>query len=657
MLAYRKDIDGLRAIAVLLVIFYHLGFSFIPGGFIGVDIFFVLSGFLITSIINKKIITNSFTFSDFYLKRIRRIYPLLLFVMLITSIVGYFILLPNDYYQLSKSAGLAFISLSNFYFKNISSGYFGSSTEIMPLLHTWSLAVEEQFYLIWPIALILLYKASNNKNIPKLILFSTLGFLVLSQYLALKNSSSSYFLIPARTFELLSGATLALYWNRLPTLNSTLQHALSIISLSTLIAVSLLLDKASVFPGINAAIVCLATCVFIYTGKQNAITNRLLSLKPLVYIGAISYSLYLWHWPLIAYTNYLSIEKSLDIQLYLLLLTFLLSIVSYHLIENTFRFRTVFTFKKTAFIFLGIPFLLLSTFILINKETDGLPSRYSANEQDMLKAVESGYYTPCKSDVCDDTFKNNLTGNLSDSDFLLIGDSHASALRGMINYFANESNKTGYFYSHSGSPLLFNAYVFDQDENKTLNNDITNNIIKYKQVIDNFKGNTVIISNRYSFYLHGRNEISTGFDVLISTTKQPPTDLKMSQKNYSNLFLSSIEYILSKGKKVILVTQIPELGSDLSRCSVINSHTNSAKTCFIQKDSVELRNQEINNLFKTIDSPNVSLINIQDITCDSNTCKTIIDGVPIYQDDDHLNYLGAKMLGKVYLDSHQNPLN
>jgi peptidoglycan/LPS O-acetylase OafA/YrhL len=368
MLVYRKDIDGLRAVAVLLVIAYHLGFSFIPGGFIGVDIFFVLSGFLITGIINTKIINNSFTFSDFYLKRLRRIYPLLILVILITSLIGYFILLPDDYYQLSKSAGLAFISICNFYFNNISSGYFGSSTEIMPLLHTWSLAVEEQFYLIWPITLISIYKIIGDKNkIPIIMLTVTVVLLFLSQYLALDNNSSSYFLIPARAFELLSGATLALYWKKLPIIKSTLQNILSIIALCILIAVSLLLDKTSTFPGLNAGIVCIATCLFIYTGQSKSIANKWLSFKPVVYVGTISYSLYLWHWPLIAYVNYLSIEKSLDIQIYVFILTFALSITSFHLVENTFRFTKKFNLKKTSFLFLGLPIIFLSTFIMVNK--------------------------------------------------------------------------------------------------------------------------------------------------------------------------------------------------------------------------------------------------------------------------------------------------
>ncbi|MEZ9792142.1 acyltransferase family protein, partial [Vibrio splendidus] len=173
MLKYRKDIDGMRALAVLLVIFYHLDFPLITGGFIGVDVFFVLSGFLITGIIKQRIEDNSFTYSDFYLKRLRRIYPVLLVVMLVTILAGYFILLPSDFYKLSKSTGLTLISVSNFYFNNISSGYFGANTALIPLLHTWSLAVEEQFYLLWPITLVLLYKFISKEKIPLVIIAST----------------------------------------------------------------------------------------------------------------------------------------------------------------------------------------------------------------------------------------------------------------------------------------------------------------------------------------------------------------------------------------------------------------------------------------------------------------------------------------------------
>jgi len=191
---YRSDISGLRAVAVLLVIFYHVGFGYFPGGFIGVDVFFVLSGFLITTLVYKDVSKGSFTYQQFYVRRVRRLIPVLLVVIAVTCIAFWFVLLPDDYYRLANSAGASFLSVSNIYFNNITAGYWGASSQVLPLVHTWSLSVEEQFYIIWPTLLLVVQKFLPRKQHKYLLASAVIVLLFLSEYLARFSPNGAYYL-------------------------------------------------------------------------------------------------------------------------------------------------------------------------------------------------------------------------------------------------------------------------------------------------------------------------------------------------------------------------------------------------------------------------------------------------------------------------------
>ncbi|HAG53210.1 MAG TPA: acyltransferase, partial [Alphaproteobacteria bacterium] len=214
LLDYRKDIDGLRAIAVLLVVLFHVGFP-ISGGFVGVDIFFVISGFLIASLIQKQILRDKFSFKGFYLHRMRRILPALITVIVTTFIAGWFLLMPEEYHFFISSIIYSLLGFSNIYFFGKGQEYFSADTDTIQLLHTWSLGVEEQFYFIAPIFLILLFKFTYKTKWFNLILCSLLLIGVsLSHYFAVTDKSYAYYLLPARFFELLMGVILALNYTK-----------------------------------------------------------------------------------------------------------------------------------------------------------------------------------------------------------------------------------------------------------------------------------------------------------------------------------------------------------------------------------------------------------------------------------------------------------
>lgn len=297
----------------------------------------MISGFLITSIIIKEIREDKFSFTHFYARRIRRILPLSLFVILVTLFAGYFITLPAEYSRTGGSALYASFGISNFYFL-WHTGYFDTSSKYLPLLHTWSLAVEEQYYLIWPLLLIGIVKIGKGANpttISLIILLLLVG-LAVSQYAVIVDQKTAFYMLHSRAWELLLGGLLALA----PTIrNRFLSEILPIIGL-LLIAWSLLyLNSKTPFPGINAIYPCLGAALIILPKQNTHLTERLLSASPLVFLGKISYSLYLWHWPiLVLYRQYgtRSLPALYD-ALILLLICFVLSVLTWKYIEQAFR--------------------------------------------------------------------------------------------------------------------------------------------------------------------------------------------------------------------------------------------------------------------------------------------------------------------------------
>src|SRR5690606_5060960 len=288
---YRTDIEGLRALAVLLVIAYHYQFPGITGGFIGVDVFFVISGFVITQLLMRSMAQGTFSFADFYARRIRRLVP----VFLLVSTASFLLISPyyldDDYYVFSKSWLSSLVGVSNFYYFSELNQYFAPETQSLTLLHTWSLAVEEQFYLLWPLTLLLIWRGFRSWGGVRTFLFIVLLALLLSVYLAETAPKAAYYLLPARLFELLLGAGVALHASRLPVLQSWMAQIITSTGLVLIVATGLLLDKSDHFPGYNALWPTLGTALIIYAGLHQPGTwvARLLSLRWMVFLGGISY--------------------------------------------------------------------------------------------------------------------------------------------------------------------------------------------------------------------------------------------------------------------------------------------------------------------------------------------------------------------------------
>lgn len=420
---YRPEIDGLRAIAVISVIIYHLNENWLSGGFLGVDIFFVISGFLITGIIITEIQQNSFSLKQFYTRRIKRIYPAFITVMALVSFIASVIFIYNDFNKLRKTIELAIAFLSNFYL-GLTQGYFDLSANENPVLHIWSLAVEEQYYLIFPLILILAYKKFREIKvlfIITLILFFILlatSFIPANFYKEVLHQPNIYYLSNLRFPELLVGSLLAIYHNlsNKVQLSKQVNNILAILSTLLLFSCLFLMNNNIAFiPGITLILPCIFTALIIHTTSQNNIVKLCLSNKAIVFIGKISYSLYLYHWIFIAFAYYITGEKQINNQsiAIVIVLTIIFSVLSYYLIEQPIR-KSKLNFKQSFLYIYFIPSLLLLGFNLYKRQT--IRAEKEHIEQSIPVSNENHY--PAK--------------------VIILGDSHSSHLEAFLNYVGNK---------------------------------------------------------------------------------------------------------------------------------------------------------------------------------------------------------------------------
>ncbi len=332
---YRPDIDGLRAIAVLSVIVYHIFPSTLPGGFVGVDIFFVISGYLITNIIYSEALTNKFSYTEFYKRRALRIFPSLIAVLAASLIYGWFFLLQSEYASLGKNVFTGAFFVANIGYI-LESGYFDTASELKPLLHLWSLGVEEQFYIIWPALILLIVKRKNSARVYIMLLF--IASLLYCIYETIHNQSVSYYSPLTRLWELMTGAAISLTFRDGGNRKSTLNIIVPVIGFILIVFSMFFINSKMNFPGYIAMVPVAGTAMIVCCGNDSCV-GRLLSNKLFVFIGLISYPLYLWHWPLIVFYK---LKTASDIDLlngiFIIFASMILAFLSFYLVERKVRF-------------------------------------------------------------------------------------------------------------------------------------------------------------------------------------------------------------------------------------------------------------------------------------------------------------------------------
>lgn len=431
-MTFREDIQGLRALAVLSVVVYHISPHHLPGGFIGVDIFFVISGYLIMGQIYSKIQQNAFSISNFYVKRFKRLFPAFFATVSVSSFFAFSYFLPGEFSKYAWSLISSCLYVSNFYFYT-KSGYFDSELQGSPLLHTWSLSVEEQFYAFMPVIMMLAYGAYKRFSIAILSTIGALSFIG-CVYLTQSDVSFAFFASFTRFWQFILGGVIAIYGLHFKN-HRTLCELLTTIGVITLLASCFFLTHDE-FPGIKAVIPTLATVAVLTFSRKGLFIYRLLSVKPAEFIGNISYSLYLWHWPVIIfYQLYLENElKALD-KVIVLILSILLGVLSYYFVEQ--RFRKSKNSKGVAQkVYLQVALSSAMLCAVVYGLTYVLPTRFTEQQLAYEKFMDNHNANYLRHGVCFLTkkysdisyFKKDtcLIAEEEKENILLIGDSHAA---------------------------------------------------------------------------------------------------------------------------------------------------------------------------------------------------------------------------------------
>lgn len=473
---YRPDIDGLRGIAVLLVVLFH-GFPYAAaGGFVGVDIFFVISGFLISTIIMQGIEQHRFSFLDFYVRRIRRIYPALILVLAASLIFGWFALFSEEYELLGEhvAAGAGFVA-NIIYWRE--AGYFDVRQDLKPLLHLWSLGVEEQYYLIWPALLVIIWRWV--RLVPLLIGTLLLVSFVLNVSLVNASPDATFYLLPARFWELLLGSMLAyvgLRSGRSPALFGIFQgwltayRKLSVdigacVGLLLLCCSVLLIDRTKHFPGWWAALPCVGTVLLIAAGPQAFVNRMMLSQRPLVFIGLISYPLYLWHWPLLSFARILSAsEPSRLTKGALIAASFALAWLTYLFVERPIRANK----SRRPALVLFLACAVVGGIGLATRMLNGVPDRPTnrnhgdgpalvAEHRKQQRLIQASEKWESCSDVEIDQVASGMCsmyGNVNATPIVVWGDSHAGAWSSLFYQIAKENNLRVFLLWSGGCPPI-----------------------------------------------------------------------------------------------------------------------------------------------------------------------------------------------------------
>src|SRR5580704_2760991 len=447
---YRSDVDGLRAIAVIPVVLFHAGMVRVSGGYVGVDVFFVISGYLITTILLEDIRRERFSIATFYERRARRILPALFTVLFFASLIAYKLLLPNDARDYGRSliATLGFVSNIEL---SRQMGYFAAPAEMKPLLHMWSLAVEEQFYIIYPLFLFLV-----TRYFRKRYAIAIGSVLVLSLVYGIARTetqaATSFFLPTTRAWELLIGGMLAI--QSLPKLRHQMSaNLLGLLGLGLITYSVFAFSAATPFPGYHALYPCVGAALIIYNGMAaETIVGRILSIKPIVFVGLISYSLYLWHWVIIVFTKYYLARPLAGLETAgVILAAFLMATLTWQFVENPFRGREAIGSRAWIFSGAAVITLLFAAYGGLAIASDGFPARFSGEARVLMNARDDFWK---RRDECDGKVCRVGVADAEET-FLLWGDSHAGALAPAFEQLALEDKQAGAVAFESAcAPLL-----------------------------------------------------------------------------------------------------------------------------------------------------------------------------------------------------------
>lgn len=629
---YRPDIDGLRAVAVLSVVAFHAFPSVMKGGFIGVDVFFVISGFLISTIILENLDKKTFRFSEFYARRVKRIFPALLLIVVASYVVGWFYLMADEYAALGKhiAAGAGFVS--NFILWG-ESGYFDNAAESKPLLHLWSLGIEEQFYILWPFVLWFAWRVRAGRLLP-IVFLAVISFGLNIKGIA-KDSVGAFYLPQSRFWELLSGSALAwfiLYRKKVaesvpsPIADGTLLQVLSWLGLSLLAYGFARFDNTIQFPGTWAIVPVLGTVLIILAGPTSWMNRNVLSNNLLVWFGLLSFPLYLWHWPLLSFARIIEGEiPSAHLRLAAVVLSVFLAWLTVRFIETPIRSGKL---GKSAVVVLVVPMLIVGfigygtyrgnglRFRAIVKSYDSVLATIQSNpkrdECHLAQTVESLNKGPCE------YFYPNPS-------VAVVGNSHAPEIAYALAEELGRTNQGVMHHSMSGCPHNYNIDAGSRTFWGT-----TVCFDWHNRVVQNVNGSShikyVVLSYRNEFYLDNAAFVKS----LVDLTKA----------------------FLAANKKVFLVLQAPMPKKHIKDYLRTDYRTSSG----FHEDVVGLRRSDWTTTYKHSAGliaqlpPAVVVIDPADDFCDDRDCYVVKGNKALFFDDNHISVEGGGLIARRILN-------
>ena len=620
-LTYRPDIDGLRAFAVIAVVIYHAFPTLLPGGFIGVDVFFVISGFLISSIIFSELDTQSFKFSSFYARRIKRIFPALIVVLLASCLAGWFLLFENELKQLGDHVSRAALFLSNFILW-YETGYFDNAAETKPLLHLWSLGIEEQFYIVWPLVAWVLWRLKDKKTIAIAILIA-ISF-AWNMWQSERDLTHDFYSPLTRFWELLAGALLASSANLLKSKQSWQSHAnyrATIGAILLLVGVGYV-DASMKFPGVWACVPVVGA-VFLISAHTSAWVNRAVLANPLlVWVGTFSYPLYLWHWPMLSFARIVEGgTPKLELRMIAVLASFLLAWLTFVCIEKPIRFQWRAPYKTATLLvcMLCVAFLGNSS-----HETNGYPERevvttrqakYAGDiDHDEFHNYSKSHFYTCEQKSIREAspvwkgvvrcFQSKPTGPV---DFVILGDSHAEHLFIGIAE-ALPSKNVAFYYAFAVLPMP-----------------------------DPWRQEPV--------FTHLLNEKNATKVLIAGMWPTQPKDA-LTYSTMTAELDASINALLGAGKHVVLLGDLPQFDFDPQTCKFVRPLRESTR-CEMPKSEFTKKSMRYRAVLDEVKlrNPQITLISLADFICDDKNCSMIDGNNLLFRDNNHLNIPGSQRVG------------
>ncbi|SFM16787.1 acyltransferase family protein [Shimia aestuarii] len=639
---YRADIDGLRTIAVLPVIIYHAGLG-LPGGFVGVDVFFVISGYLITYLLVAEIDADRFSILKFYERRARRIFPALFTMLLATALAASVTMMPFDFRDFGKSLVATTLFAANIWFFR-EEGYFTEAAELEPLLHTWSLGVEEQYYIIFPLLLFAASRVLGRRG--AFVLISIVGLCsFLASVIATSSAPEAAFYLPQlRAWELLIGSLLAIavvrrWWGPLPWMPGWGKHVLSLAGLAAILWPILAYNTETLFPGITALLPCLGAFLLISVGSDGrSVGTRLLSLSPMTFVGKLSYSLYLWHWPVISLFFYQRGDLSRSDGILCLVISFILAYLSWRFVEQPLRDRSRVGTRTIAAGSVFAMFLSIGIGVAI-WQLDGMPNRV---DPDLLAMANSKNFAHDRRDC---HFVNPSRASKGDvcvrgaakvePSFVLVGDSHADAISPAIFAAANDLNLAGYQYTDAGFAPFPGVWRLGREGTDDV--DAFIEFLKNRPTIK-----TLIVARYWQLQLTGYTYRHQGGIWVDDEYDGSGAEYNKSAVEHGMARLAR----LFPDRKIILLDDVPTGSALHIRDQLRRMKAGRSAEFGLPEEDYKAQRTQYEDILKGIaaDLPNVIYQPLFGVLCNDRLCPLFDGETLLYRDGDHLSWKGALRL-------------